>query len=318
MAHMSRTRVQTIAMAALNRSKKRSVLLAAWLCGAGLAATAQAEPPNATQKSGEIRGRVTYCGGGAATGAVAHLPGKSFEARLAPTGEFQLYWVPVGRHSVAIDAPGRATHTIEGVVVTDRRVTELATVSLCLDADGDSAAEDVDCNDNNPNIRPGAAEACDGVDNNCNGVVDEGCVTCTDADHDGFFAQSGCGSTVDCDDTHATTRPGAAEVCDAIDNDCDATTDEGFNLQFDASNCGACGTVCPDRGPDGPPVCSAGACLLPEPRPETCDGFDNDLDGLIDEGFNVGAACGCNGPDGPYAGIRECSEDGGVVCECFQ
>src|SRR4029453_18210528 len=101
-----------------------AVLLVAW--GSLLA---HADAPNATQKSGEIRGHVAYCAPGGTVGAVAHLPGKSFEARLGPTGDFQLYWVPVGRHSVAIDAPGRATHTIEDVVVLHRKITELASIT---------------------------------------------------------------------------------------------------------------------------------------------------------------------------------------------
>ena len=295
----------------------RRLTLAAAVLSSTATIPAQAEPPNATQKSGEIRGHVSYCAPGGTVGAVAHLPGKSFEARLGPTGDFQLYWVPVGRHTVAIDAPGRATHTIEDVVVLDRRITELAAITVCRDADGDSATEDVDCNDNNPNIRPGVPESCDGYDNDCDGTVDEGCPTCTDADHDAFFAQANCGSAVDCDDTKATTRPGAVELCDALDNDCDGATDEGFDLQSDPSNCGACGTICSIRGAGLPAACSAGVCLPPEPTLEVCDGVDNDLDSFIDEGFNVGAPCGCQSPEGSYSSFRVCSEDGySSECAC--
>ena len=303
---------------------RRLTVAGAVLWTAGVTMPAQANLPNvphATQKSGEIRGRVTYCALGGATGAVAHLPGKSFQARLGPTGDFSLYWVPVGRHSVAIEAPGRATHTIEDVVVLDKRITELETIAVCRDADHDSATEDVDCNDNNPSIRPGVAESCDGYDNDCDGAVDEGCAVCTDADHDGFFAQANCDGPVDCDDTHATTRPGAQEVCDALDNDCSGSTDEVFDLQSDPSNCGACGTVCSIRGPGLPAACSLGACLPPEVQPtiETCDFIDNDLDGLIDEGFDVGASCfGCrDDQNAPIAGIKGCREDGlGTECLC--
>ena len=302
------------------RRARRITFALALSIGAATAMRAHAEPPQATHKSGEIRGRVTSCAAAGASGAIAHLPGKSFQVRLGPAGDFAMFWVPVGRHSVVIEAPGRAPHTIEDVVVADKRVTELGAITVCRDADGDSATEDVDCNDNNPAVRPGASESCDGFDNDCDGTVDEGCLTCTDADHDGFFAQAGCGGAVDCDDAQATTRPGAQEVCDAVDNDCDGGTDEGFDLQSDPSNCGVCGHVCAISGPGMPAACAAGVCLLQQPEAEMCDGVDNDLDGAVDEDFNVGAGCGCRGPSGPdmVPGVMECTADGsGVECVCF-
>jgi hypothetical protein len=293
-----------------------AAMAVAVLWSAGATMPAQAEAPNATQKSGEIRGRVTYCATGGATGAVVHLPGKSFEARLGPSGDFTLYWVPVGRHSVAIEAPGRATHTIEDVVVVDRRITELADIAICRDADGDSVNENLDCNDNNANIHPGATESCDGIDNDCDGAVDEGCAICTDADHDGFFAQSGCGTAVDCNDNAATTRPGAAEVCDAVDNNCDGATDEEFDFLLDASNCGTCGNVCADRGPGLPAACSAGTCVAPpEPVFELCDNIDN---GQVDEGYGVGTSCNdCFDPETQvYLGVIACTATGAAACVC--
>ncbi len=58
----------------------------------------------------------------------------------------------------------------------------------------------------------------------------------------------------------------SAEVCDGVDNDCDRTVDEGFNLQNDPVNCGACGTVCPS-----PTTCSDGDCTEPVPETTTPD-----------------------------------------------
>ncbi len=74
-----------------------------------------------------------------------------------------------------------------------------------------------DCDDNDPGINPSIAEICDGIDNNCNGTIDEG----FDSDNDGYTA---CGG--DCNDTNDSINPSAAEICDdGFDNDCDGYID---------------------------------------------------------------------------------------------
>lgn len=86
------------------------------------------------------------------------------------------------------------------------------------DGDGYSACEG-DCNDSAPDIYPSADEICDGIDNNCNGTIDEG----FDSDGDGYTT---CGVEFDCDDSNADINPSAAEICtDELDNDCDGDTD---------------------------------------------------------------------------------------------
>jgi hypothetical protein len=109
---------------------------------------------------------------------------------------------------------------------------------------GDLVSTTGDCNDDNANIHPGATELCDGIDNDCDTQTDEGCPVGTswyfDYDNDGYgnpnkkvqaitrprgyIANSG-----DCRDWDAAFHPGATELCDGKDNDCDGLVDEGCN-----------------------------------------------------------------------------------------
>jgi len=92
------------------------------------------------------------------------------------------------------------------------------------EAPGGYVAVAGDCDDTNAAINPAATEVCDGVDNDCDGQVDEGLNA--DADGDGFTAIGSCtGSADDCDDTNAAINPAATEVCDGVDNDCDGLVD---------------------------------------------------------------------------------------------
>jgi len=92
---------------------------------------------------------------------------------------------------------------------------------VSCDADGDG--EDDDCDDSDPTINTLATEACNGVDDNCDGVLFTGE---DDIDGDGFFL-CGLAADVDCDDEDATINPGATELCDFadVDHDCDGVSD---------------------------------------------------------------------------------------------
>ena len=158
-------------------------------------------------------------------------------------------------------------------------------LSQDLDGDGHYApgscqAPANDCDDTDATVFPGAPELCDGIDNNCDGVVDEGLTF--DADGDGFYAPGSClGPATDCDDNDATVFPGASELCDGIDNDCDGFVDEGLSQDLDGDghyapgSCQAPANDCDDTNPDVYP----GA-------PELCDGIDNDCDGQVDENLS--------------------------------
>jgi predicted outer membrane repeat protein len=109
-------------------------------------------------------------------------------------------------------------------------------------------ANNLDCNDGNAQLFPGATEVCgNNIDDDCDGQIDEGCTLYTfyaDTDTDGFgnpnssvtnftgIAPSGfVTNNTDCDDTNSAVNPNATEVCgNNIDDDCDGQVDEGCTL----------------------------------------------------------------------------------------
>jgi hypothetical protein len=105
----------------------------------------------------------------------------------------------------------------------------------CTDGDGDTYAVEggacgpVDCDDTNPAVNPGADEVCDnGVDDDCNGLIDgdDLACACTDNDGDTYAVEGDVCGPVDCDDTDPAVNPGADEVCDnGVDDDCNGLVD---------------------------------------------------------------------------------------------
>ncbi len=118
-----------------------------------------------------------------------------------------------------------------------------------VDADGDGYDATVDCDDADPSVHPDATEACNGLDDDCDGLVDDAdddldLATAepywTDADGDGYGDPAtearacdppagAVGDGTDCDDADPAVHPGADELCDGVDDDCDDAlpTDEG-------------------------------------------------------------------------------------------
>jgi len=121
-----------------------------------------------------------------------------------------------------------------------------------VDHDGDGFAGVEDCDDNNDTIHPDADEVCDGLDNNCDAIIDEDAIDridwYTDVDGDGFGdpgaeATTACeaptgsvDNNTDCDDGEATVYPGATELCDELDNDCNEQTDEGLDYYLTSAH----------------------------------------------------------------------------------
>ena len=128
-----------------------------------------------------------------------------------------------------------------------------------IDDDGDGHFFPADCDDQDPELNPGALEICDGIDNNCDGNVDD-LPLFADADGDGFGdpaqplpcgTPGGVENSSDCDDSSAAVNPIATEVCDGVDNDCDGQVDEGFERFADEDGDGY-GDPLQPRACDGP------------------------------------------------------------------
>ncbi len=167
-----------------------------------------------------------------------------------------------------------------------------------------------DCDDYNPSIGSGSTEVCDGIDNDCNGINDDGIPYqnwYADYDGDGIgnywdyynFCQAYPGyvdNFGDCDDYNASIGTGSPEICDGLDNDCDGLYDEDLYQYWYADNDGdgygdnynyyyycqasigyiAVNGDCDDNNN----TVYAGAA-------ELCDGLDNNCDYNTDEGISM-------------------------------
>ena len=174
-----------------------------------------------------------------------------------------------------------------------------------VDADGDGYGTDVDCDDGDAAVNPGAEEVCDGVDNDCDSEIDEDVIGTfyLDGDGDGFgdmdLSISGCvlpdgyvEDGADCDDSDADTWPGAPERCDGEDNDCDGEIDEELNelwyADADADGYGNPERTLESCDPGEGWVEDAADCddadsSVNPGADERCNDIDDDCDGAVDE-----------------------------------
>jgi hypothetical protein len=184
-----------------------------------------------------------------------------------------------------------------------------------------------DCNDLSASIHPGHKEWCDGEDNDCDQIADEGC----DQDNDGYchapVLKWGAGLSclspeVDCDDDDPTIHPGAVELCDGINQNCNLKLDEGCDKDSDgycinappesvahcylgiplpnSSKCDAVEKSCPKGFHD----CDDTNYTIHPGAPEVCNSFDDNCDAQIDEDFD-------NDQDG------YCAEGAAVTPSCI-
>jgi hypothetical protein len=147
-----------------------------------------------------------------------------------------------------------------------------------------------DCADTDDAIHPDAAEACDDLDNNCAGGVDEGCDDDGDDYCDADMAIVGSPAACamgggDCDDAMPAIHPNATELCDNVDNNCTDGVDEGCDDDGDdycdvtMTHVGA-SAACPL----GPGDCQDDDDAIHPGAEERCDDLDNNCAGGVDEG----------------------------------
>lgn len=195
--------------------------------------------------------------------------------------------------------------TLADATTPDAAVTvDAAADAGPVDIDDDGYTSDVDCDDNDDTVNPGAMEICDGKDNDCNDVIDDVLRAPAASNQNGVCAGAVqvCAEGGGFEDPDYTTIDGYEAVetsCDGLDNDCDRETDEGLLVALytdgdgDGFGSGAydyCNDPRTSLGCAGREGYAdvAGDCNDRDERSapgiaETCDGVDNDCDGLVDE-----------------------------------
>lgn len=221
------------------------------------------------------------------------------------------------------------------------------TVNMCEAPEG-WVENDEDCDDGAASVHPAAAEVCNEVDDDCNGLVDdgEGVVQTwyVDGDGDGFgdpdLQVSACeappGTVLqagDCDDGSPAVNPDASDDCNGVDDDCSGAPDDdpAFWLDwyvdddgdgFGEEDTDVVTTGCAGLGDDAPNAddCDDVDPLVNPLAEERCDGFDNNCDGATDPPTSIDATQWWLDGDGDGFGlvtdvVTLCTCDAALGCQ---
>ncbi len=240
------------------------------------------------------------------SGELTHSGGRLTNTSGAAAWSFN-WTAPTTEGTYTLRAAGNSVNANGGTSGDSSATTTLTIVvdDGCDDLDADGVTDCAgDCDDTRASIRPGASETCDGVDQDCDGTIDDAATDATtwfrDADSDGFGSA---GTTLaactvpsgyvargtDCDDTRAGVFPGATESCDGIDQDCDGTVDDSASdaatwfLDADADGYGSATSptarcTAPTGYVAGSTDCDDGRASVNPGATEVCDASDRDED----------------------------------------
>ncbi len=273
---------------------------------------------------------------------------KNMQAAIVPAVSF-VSWPPAAPGLRSFNIPALAQDWVsgtfgnfglvllqEGNFATSIATSEAAVVAnrpklvICYtpaDSDGDGVAAPADCDDNDPAIFPGAAESCNGLDDDCNGSIDEG--------DPGGGAACGTGQPGVCaaGTKHClvgglvcqSNTPATPESCDGLDNDCNGAIDDSaasapvWHRDVDGDGFGSpTDTVASCDQPAGY-VAQSGDCNdedgdIHPGADELCNGVDDNCSGAPDEGNPGGGLACATGQQGVCAAGTTACSGGGLVC----